>query len=311
MTGRLRVDEAEASGGRPTEGAARMGLTAASRIDDAPRVDALAAAGQADGVPRVDASAITVVCGDDALRSEAETLAAHLGAPLTGCSAGPASPAGRLCLKVSRAGLALARDGMELMPDFAEMLPRIKPGALQREMLVKAARIKGVEHPRAVDATAGLGEDSFLLAAAGFEVTLCEADPVIAALLADALARAARDPSLAPIVARMRLVEGDSRVTLMGLGETPDTCPDVVYLDPMFPGRTKSAAVKKKFQLIHGLERPTDPLDEGDLLRAALAARPRKIVIKRPIKGPHLAGVKPSHSIAGKAVRYDCIIPPR
>ena len=109
----------------------------------------------------------------------------------------------------------------------------------------------------------------------------------------------------------MHLVEGDSRVTLMGLGETPDTCPDVVYLDPMFPGRTKSAAVKKKFQLIHGLERPTDPLDEDDLLRAALAARPRKIVIKRPIKGPHLAGVKPSHSIAGKAVRYDCIIPPR
>ena len=315
MTGRLRVDEAEASGGRPTEGAARMGLTGASRIDDAPRVDALAAAGQADGVPRVDASAITVVCGDDALRSEAETLAAHLGAPLTGCSAGPASPAGRLCLKVSRAGLALARDGMELMPDFAEMLPRIKPGALQREMLVKAARIKGVEHPRAVDATAGLGEDSFLLAAAGFEVTLCEADPVIAALLADALARAARDPSLAPIVARMRLVEGDSRDTLAALAaegaQDPGARPDVVYLDPMFPGRTKSAAVKKKFQLIHGLERPADPLDEDALLRAALAARPRKIVVKRPVKGPHLAGVKPSHSIAGKAVRYDCIVPPR
>ena len=300
MTGRLRVDEAEASGGRPTEGAARMGL---------------AAAGRADGAPCMDAPAITVVCGDDALRSEADALAAHLGAPLAGCSADPASPVGRLCLKVSRAGLALARDGMELMPDFAEMLPRIKPGALQREMLVKAARIKGVERPRAVDATAGLGEDSFLLAAAGFEVTLCEADPVIAALLADALARAARDPSLAPIVARMRLVEGDSRDTLAALAaegaQDPGARPDVVYLDPMFPGRTKSAAVKKKFQLIHGLERPADPLDEDALLRAALAARPRKIVVKRPVKGPHLAGVKPSHSIAGKAVRYDCIVPPR
>ncbi len=54
------------------------------------------------------------------------------------------------------------RDGMELRPDFAEMLPRIKQGALQREMLVKAARVKGVEAPRAVDATAGLGEDSLL-----------------------------------------------------------------------------------------------------------------------------------------------------
>ena len=90
-----------------------------------------------------------------------------------------------------------------------------------------------------------------------------------------------------------------------------DAQPDVVYLDPMFPGRTKSAAVKKKFQLIHGLERPTEPLDEESLLQAALAAHPRKVVIKRPVKGPYLAGVKPSHSIAGKAVRYDCIVPSR
>ena len=37
----------------------------------------------------------------------------------------------------------------------------------------------------------------------------------------------------------------------------------------------------------------------------------RKVVVKRPVKGPHLAGVKPSYAIAGKAVRYDCIVPPR
>ncbi|HJB54572.1 MAG TPA: class I SAM-dependent methyltransferase [Candidatus Olsenella avistercoris] len=46
------------------------------------------------------------------------------------------------------------------------------------------------------------------------------------------------------------------------------------------------------------------------LLDAALAARPRKVVIKRPPKGPWLAGARPSHSIAGKAVRYDVIAPP-
>ena len=203
------------------------------------------------------------------------------------------------------------RDGMELRPDFAEMLPRIKQGALQREMLVKAARVKGVEAPRAVDATAGLGEDSLLLAASGFTVTLCEADPVIAALLEDALARASAHEVLGPIVERMHLVAGDSRITLERAGASMGAQPDVVYLDPMFPGRTKTAAVKKKFQLIHGLERPTEPLDEESLLQAALAARPRKVVIKRPVKGPYLAGVKPSHAIAGKAVRYDCIVPPR
>lgn len=212
-----------------------------------------------------------------------------------------------LTLRKDASGLALVRSGMEVRGDFARLLGRIKPGVLQRELLIKAARIKGAERPVAIDATAGLGEDSFLLAAAGFEVTLCESDPVIASLLADALERALRDERLAPIAARMHLVEDDSRATLAALTAPPD----VVYLDPMFPARTKSAAVKKKFQLIHDLERPCDPDMERQLVEAALAARPRKVVIKRPVKGPYLAGIKPSHSISGKAVRYDCIVPPR
>ena len=86
-----------------------------------------------------------------------------------------------------------------------------------------------------------------------------------------------------------------------------DGAPDVVYLDPMFPERRKSAAVKKKFQLIHHLEAPCQ--DEDALLAAAISAAPRKVVVKRPAKGPNLAGVKPSHSLAGKAVRYDVILP--
>lgn len=261
-------------------------------------------------------SPVTVLCFDGGSLDRAQGLSDRLDAPLAICEAGCSEAAfipepGLLYLKVSRDGLSLMRDGMELRPDFAEMLPRIKQGALQREMLVKAARVKGVEAPRAVDATAGLGEDSLLLAAAGFTVTLCEADPVIAALLEDALARASAHEVLGPIVERMHLVAGDSRIALERAGASTGAQPDVVYLDPMFPGRTKSAAVKKKFQLIHGLERPTEPLDEESLLQAALAAHPRKVVIKRPVKGPYLAGVKPSHAIAGKAVRYDCIVPSR
>lgn len=261
-------------------------------------------------------SPVTVLCFDGGSLDRAQGLSDRLEAPLAVCEPGCSGAAfipelGLLYLKVSRDGLSLMRDGMELRPDFAEMLPRIKQGALQREMLVKAARVKGVEAPRAVDATAGLGEDSLLLAAAGFTVTLCEADPVIAALLEDALARASAHEVLGPIVERMHLVAGDSRIALERAGASTGAQPDVVYLDPMFPGRTKSAAVKKKFQLIHGFERPTEPLDEESLLQAALAAHPRKVVIKRPVKGPYLAGVKPSHAIAGKAVRYDCIVPSR
>ncbi len=211
---------------------------------------------------------------------------------------------GGLELRRDDEGLALVGDGMVLRADFMRLLPRLRPDRLGRELLVRAARVRGVEAPTAVDATAGLGEDSLLLAAAGFTVTMFEKDPVIAALLRDALERATSDPQLAGVAAHMTLVEGDS---VAGLREL-DFSPDAVFLDPMFPERTKSAAVKKKFQLLHHLERPCD--NEEELLDAALAARPRKIVIKRPPKGPWLAGAKPSHSIAGKAVRYDVIVPP-
>ena len=202
-------------------------------------------------------------------------------------------------------GLALVGDGMVLRADFVRLLPRLRPDRLGRELLVRAARVRGVEAPSAVDATAGLGEDALLLAAAGFVVTMFEKDPVIAALLRDALERAARVPELAPVAERMTLVEGDSVAGLRCLGFSPD----VVFLDPMFPERTKSAAVKKKFQLLHHLERPCD--NEEELVEAALAARPRKVVIKRPPKGPLLAGARPSYQVFGKAVRYDVLVPLR
>ena len=212
----------------------------------------------------------------------------------------PGLPEG-LELRRGPAGLTLLGDGMELAADLSRMLPRLRPDRLGRELLVRAARVRGVERPRAVDATAGLGEDSLLLAAAGFSVTMFEKDPVIAALLRDALERAAGDPALTAVVARMELVEADSVAALRSWPEPPD----VVFLDPMFPERTKSAAVKKKFQLLHRLKRPCE--DERELLDAALAAGPRKVVIKRPPKGPWLAGARPSYSLAGKAVRYDVI----
>lgn len=208
-------------------------------------------------------------------------------------------------LRRDERGLALVGGGMELLGDFTRMLPRLRTDRLGRELLVRAARVRGAEEPTAIDCTAGLGEDSLLLAAAGFRVTLFERDETICALLSDAMERAANEPQLKDIVERMTLVGGDSIAGLAELGFAPD----VVYLDPMFPGRTKSAAVKKKFQLLHHLEQPCE--EENELVAAALAASPRKVVIKRPAKGPQLAGIKPSYSISGKAVRYDVLVPPR
>ena len=150
-----------------------------------------------------------------------------------------------------------------------------------------------------------MGEDSLILAAAGFEVTLFERDPVIAALLADTMARAASDDILAPAIERMSLHCQDSIEGLQAL----DFEPDVVLLDPMFPAKQKNAKTKKKLQLFQKLESPCE--DEQALMDAALAANPRKIVVKRPLKGPYLAERKPSYSLDGKTIRYDCIVIPR
>lgn len=229
-------------------------------------------------------------------------------------------------------GLALVGGGMKLQPDFTDELPRLAHGRLQHELLVRAAKVKGHGRPVAIDACAGLGEDALLLAAAGFEVFLYEKDPVIAALLQDALRRAADDPRLADVVERMHAQEWDGIAALHAIGnEIPEApspigkrlhaenqpassrtsfqtppAPDVVYLDPMFPERKKSAAVKKKFQLLHQLERPCE--DETELLDVSLSAHPRKVVVKRPAKGPWLADRKPSYFLTGKSVRYDVYV---
>lgn len=202
-------------------------------------------------------------------------------------------------------GLTLTDGKLVLRGDFTGLLPRLKKSNLQSEFLVKASKIKGIEHPVIIDATAGMGEDSMILAAAGFEVYLFEYDPVIAALLKDALDRAMEIPELKEAAGRMHFTEGNSIDNMSKL----EIAPDVVLLDPMFPARQKSALVKRKFQLLQKLEKPCS--DENELLQAALNVKPGRIVIKRPLKGPFLGGMKPSYSLTGKAIRYDCIVIPR
>jgi len=201
-------------------------------------------------------------------------------------------------------GLSLISKDKVLKGDFGRMLHRVKSG-LSKEFLVKTAKIKDAAFPlTAIDATAGLGEDSFLLAAAGFEVKLFERNPVIYELLADALERAKNNSELCDIVSRMELTFGDSISAMISL----PTPPDVILLDPMFPERQKSALVKKKLQMIQMLEIPCD--DERKLLITAMHAGPKKLIVKRPPKGPYLADIKPDYSTEGKAVRFDCFVSP-
>ncbi len=213
-----------------------------------------------------------------------------------------------LTLRFDAKGVSLLGYGLTYQGDFEGMLHRITNGRLAHELLVRAAKLPGEksQRRRAVDATAGMGEDALLLAACGYEVTLCEQNPVIALLLKDALRRAKNNPELKDIIARMSLYQGDS-IELLHKPET--ICADAVnliYLDPMFPKRQKSGLINKKLQLIQKLEPPCNTQEE--LFSAALAASPQKIIVKRPLKSPYLADREPSYTLKGKAIRYDCYV---
>ena len=235
-----------------------------------------------------------VVCFEKGGQKDmAEVFARRIGAEIS------EKPGPKLTILFHAKGVSLTGYGLSYQGDFENMLHRVTNGRLQHEMLVRAAK-SDKPGRKAIDATAGMGEDAFLLAAQGYEVTLFEQNPVIAVLLKDALRRAKKHPVLKDIASRMNLVQDNS---VEGMSKLLDPV-DVIYLDPMFPARQKSSLINKKLQLIQKLEPPCS--EETDLFDAAISASPSKIIVKRPLKSEFLAGRKPSYTLKGKAIRYDC-----
>ncbi|WP_371915604.1 class I SAM-dependent methyltransferase [Pseudomonas sp. PA1(2017)] len=232
------------------------------------------------------------------LQTGAQQWAQHLGLPLEG-EAGYA-------LQLGEAGLQLVELGPQapgpVRVDFVEgaVAHRRQFGGGAGQMIAKAVGIAQGIRPRVLDATAGLGRDAFVLASLGCKVDLIERQPLIGALLEDGLQRAAADAEVVSIVARMRLLQGNAIELMAGWqGEAPQ----VIYLDPMFPHRDKSALVKKEMRLF----RPFvgDDLDAPALLEAALKLVSHRVVVKRPRKAPVIEGAKPGYALEGKSSRYD------
>lgn len=239
---------------------------------------------------------IVVCLGKGGQRDMAESFSRKTGAPIVD------KPGEYLTIHFDSKGVSLSGFGLTYQGDFAEtMMHRVTNGRLQHEMLVKAASSEK-EGRKAIDATAGMGEDAFLLAAQGYEVTLYEQNPVVAALLKDAIRRAKKNQILKDIAGRMKVVEADSVECMSKLLDPVD----VIYLDPMFPARQKSSLINKKLQLIQKLEPPCS--EETDLFDAALKVGPSRIIVKRPLKSEYLAGREPSYTLKGKAIRYDCYV---
>ena len=187
--------------------------------------------------------------------------------------------------------------------DFVEgaVAHRRKFGGGRGQDIAKAVGLKHGFTPHVLDATAGLGRDAFVLAGLGCQLTLMERMPVVAALLDDGIERAKLNSEVKDIANNMRLIHGSS-IEDMDLANGPD----VVYLDPMFPHREKSAAVKKEMRIFQSLV--GEDLDADNLLEPAIALAKYRVVVKRPSYAPPLANKKPSMSINMKKNRFDVYV---
>jgi len=178
---------------------------------------------------------------------------------------------------------------------------RRKFGGGRGQDIAKAIGLKHGFQPHVLDATAGLGRDSFLLASLGCQVTMMERMPIVAALLDDGLARAQLNSEVADIANNMALIHASS-IDNMALAAQPD----IVYLDPMYPHREKSALVKKEMRVFQSLV--GEDLDADSLLAPALELAKYRVVVKRPNYAPPLADKKPSMSIKMKKNRFDVYV---
>ncbi len=188
-------------------------------------------------------------------------------------------------LELSNTGLTLIRpDGVKLCVDFTAGKTRHRnnesgqgAGVLRRALGLKAFYKRHNRHPEIVDGTGGWGQDAWAIASTGCEVSVIEQHSVVHALLEDALCRARLDDTSADNAERIKLVNANAVETL------PFSTADVIYLDPMYPVRTrKKADSKKGMQFLHALLGPSEESASVLLLASALQSSAERVVVKRP-----------------------------
>ncbi len=244
------------------------------------------------------------------LRSVADEVAEQMGVAVLSSRQPPSTP---YILILSMDGYSIEdltqKAKTIISVDFVggAMAHRRKFGGGKGQDIAKAVGLnKGVK-PRVLDLTAGMGRDAFVLASLGCSVVMVERSPLVSLLLKDGLNRAkkhvemtAGNDLLTEVLARIRLVVGES--CDLG-GKLNDIESDVVYLDPMFPDRAKSAKVKKDMAIFHELVGKDEDADR--LLEVALSKALHRVVVKRPRIAPYLDARKPSYQVLGKSSRFD------
>ncbi|WP_350587875.1 class I SAM-dependent methyltransferase [Psychrobacter sp. 78a-MNA-CIBAN-0178] len=227
--------------------------------------------------------------------------------------------------------LSWLSDGLSVAPEWDELQRRVVSAGRKSELLLQAAKI--TSDSQVIDATAGFGHDSLILASTGAQVIMLEQQPLMALLL---LAEQQRMSALAnwqKLMSRLQIINTDAlsyfknsyfaslQADADNAKEVDAKAIDVVYLDPMFPEDSyqdsktgKGAKVGKHMQALHQLASPPTSEEELQLLQSAQAVVRQngqhtqlrgRVVVKRPQLAPLLANQQPSESWHNEAVRFD------
>lgn len=141
------------------------------------------------------------------------------------------------------------------------------------------------------DLTAGLGADSVLLAQAGFQVKAFERNKYLVLLLREAQRQLHELPQLS-----FEFADSEE------LFSSSSTRPEVLYYDPMYPAKRKTALPSKEMQILRELNGTSG--ESVELMQKALSFATKRVVVKRPQGAPPIID-KPNAVISGKLVRYD------
>lgn len=249
---------------------------------------------------------VAIYCEDSILENKAKILAQSLQFPivykLEDCE---------YLLRISSRYISLHCNDKEfhkpLYVDFCskQALRRLSIASRKNELIAKAFGLHRANTLtlNILDATAGLGQDAMILAKLGCKMHLIERSEIVATLLKDGLERAKGMVTLQDTINNIiSFRTGDFRDVLIS---NPIKY-DAIYLDPMFPSRTKSALVKKNMRILSKVTKFNDEND--DLLNFALQHALQRVVVKRPRLSLSLKGPIPTYTIEGKSTRYDIYV---
>ncbi len=215
--------------------------------------------------------------------------------------------------------LSWLSNGLSVSQEWDKLQRRVVSAGRKSELLLQAAKVSAGSH--VIDATAGFGHDSLILASTGAQVTMLEQQPLMALLLLAEQQRMSALPNWQKLMTRLNIINIDAMsyfATLQAKSINATKDIEVIYLDPMFPEGSyqdsktgKGAKVGKHMQALHQLARPPSADEERQLLQSAQAVVSRniqkqgRVVVKRPQFAPLLAQQQPSESWHNEAVRFD------